>query len=795
MAMTYARPRARIAVLTIVSLLASQMPPLLAQTTPATKAPAPAAKPPAATPTQPAAKPPTTTTASAATKPATTAAAKPAVPPPADGGWPHAYITPSGATLVIYQPQIADWPDQKHITVYAAISHQPKGQAQPTLGTIKGEADTSVALDARLVNLTNLKVTDPSFPTLNRDQMRVVVDDIVASVDFDDRGIGLDRVLANLDGSQIIPKNVEGVKADPPPIFHSDTPAILVNIDGEPILAPIPQNDLKTVVNTNWDLFQHDPTKVFYLRNNKMWLKATDVKGPWTPAGKLPDSFKKLPGDGNWKEVKDNLPGQSIKEKDVPRVFVSTVPAEMILLRGKPSYIKVQGADTLLWVNNTDSDVFRMGLDGPIYYLVAGRWFSSSSFDGPWTFVTPNLPPDFKKIPLEHDRSRVLASVPGTQQAAEAILIAQVPQTARVSKTLAAPEVTYQGGTAQFEPIEKTTVQRAVNTDKDILKVGDLYYMCFQGVWFMSTTPNGPWKVTGEVPKAIYDIPVSSPAHSVTYVIVEKDDDDEVAYATMAAYTGAMVAFGCVVWGSGYYYPPYYGFYGGYPYYYPHYPSYGFGASYNPWTGAYTRGAVAYGPYGGAGVAQRYNPRTGTYSRGAVAYGPYGARGAASAYNPRTGTSAATRQGSNVYGSWGATGVKRGDDWAATARKTNNVTGATTRRTATSNGGEAVSRSGAAGRTTVAKSGSGDVYAGHDGNVYRKGADGGVEKYNPGGGWSAAENPNVTRDSAARAEGAKRTADQGTMRSGGSTRTGSYRASSPPARSAPRAGGGGGRRR
>ena len=137
------------------------------------------------------------------------------------------------------------------------------------------------------------------------------------------------------------------------------------------------------------------------------------------------------------------------------------------------------------------------------------------------------------------------------------------------------------------------------------------------------------------------------------------------------------------------------GFYGGlYPFYYPHYPTYGYGASYNPWTGAYTRGVVAYGPYGGAGVAARYNPRTGTYSRGAVAHGPYGSRGAASAYNPRTGTYGATRQGSNVYGSWGQTGVQRGDQWATTSRYTNNVTGATTRRTETSGGGTAVSRYG-----------------------------------------------------------------------------------------------------
>ena len=91
---------------------------------------------------------------------------------------------------------------------------------------------------------------------------------------------------------------------------------------------------------------------------------------------------------------------------------------------------------------------------------MSGRWFSAPAFTGPWTFATPNLPEDFKRIPLTHERSRVLASVPGTTQALEAVLLAQVPQTARVSRTgVNAPDVVYQGD-PQFEPIETTAVAR-----------------------------------------------------------------------------------------------------------------------------------------------------------------------------------------------------------------------------------------------------------------------------------------------------------------------------------------------
>ena len=780
MRVTPSRFHAHIAVLTTLSLLGSSVAPLVAAQAP-----------------------------KAATK--TAAKTTPATAAPVDGGWPRSIATSSGAALTLFQPQIASWVDQKHVVAYSAVSYMAKGATKPALGTLKVEADTNVAVEQRLVNFANLKIVESNFPTLERDQLRTVVAEITTAMPLADQVIALDRVLANLDTSQIIPKNVDGVKADPPPIFFSKTPAILVNIDSDPIWSPIEANDLKSAVNTNWDLFQHAPSKTYYLRNDKMWLKASDVKGPWTPAGTLPASFQKLPADANWKDVKDSLPGQKISGSQVPKVFVSTVPAEMILLQGEPSYLAVTGASPLLWVNNTESDLFRAGLKGSVYFLVAGRWFSAPDFAGPWTFATPSLPAEFKKIPLEHARSRVLASVPGTTQAAEAILLAQIPQTATVSKTLAAPEVTYQGGTPDFQPIEQTTAQRAVNTDKDILKVGDLYYMCFQGVWFMSTTPTGPWKVTGDVPKTIYEIPVSSPVHSVTYVTVEESNDDAVVFATAMAATGMMVAFGCVVWGSGYYYPPYYGYGGMYPYYYPHYPTYGYGASYNPWTGAYTRGAVAYGPYGGAGAAQRYNPRTGTYSRGAVAYGPYGARGAASAYNPRTGASAATRQGSNVYGSWGATGVQRGDQWAATARSTNNATGVTTRRTESSEGSSARVTGPGGNTAAVAKGNNGDVYAGRDGNVYKKSGDS-WQKYGGDGNWNNVQQPTqaqrdqvqnraassgwdsatagqVQRDSAARAEGTQRTRDYSSSQSSGASRSGSYRASGGASR------GGGGRRR
>jgi hypothetical protein len=748
------------------------------------------------------AKPATAKAAPPAPAKSAPASAPAAATPTIDGGWPRAYSTPSGGKILVCQPQVAAWEGQRHMVAYAAVGYEAKGATKPALGSIKIEADTKVAVSERLVNFAPLKITEANFPTVKKEETREVVAEIDKAIPDDDRVIALDRVLAYVDKSQILPKNAEGVKADPPKIFYSERPAVVVNLDGEAIWSPIRDNDLRFAVNTNWDLFQHEPTKTFYLRNEQTWLRASALTGPWTPAGKLPASFSKLPADDNWKDVKAALPGKSLAADKAPAVFVSTTPAEMILVNGPLVYEAVSGTK-LAWLSNTESDVFRMG--PTIYYLVSGRWFSAPDFTGPWTFATPSLPPDFQKIPLEHPRSRVLASVPGTQQAAEAVLLAQVPQTARVNKKqLKAPEVAYQGE-PKFEPIETTKVSQAVNTDKQIFKVGDLYYMCFQGVWFMAKSANGPWEVASSVPKEIYEIPVSSPAHNVTYVtVVEDDSDDEwVTFATVALYTGVMVAWGCAVWGSGWYHPPYWGWGGGYPYYYPHFPSYGYGAWYNPWTGGYGRSAVAYGPYGGAGVTSRYNPRTGTYSRGAAAWGPYGARGYGEAYNPRTGAYGRTRQGSNVYGSWGTTSVQRGDQWATTSRVTNRYTGNTTRVTRGSEGGAAITRRGPGADSGIVRTGSGDVYAGRDGNVYRNqggswqkydnGSWGNVDRPTPQSGTTATRDrgtaagatagttstnrsrpdsatmDQLNRDSRARAEGSQRARDYSSyQRSGGS---------------------------
>src|SRR6185295_17575873 len=195
----------------------------------------------------------------------------------------------------------------------------------------------------RLVSFSQFTITASSFPSIPKDQLKTIVDEIVTTVPREQRMIGLDRVLANVDTSQVTPRNVDGVKADPPPVFFSQTPAVLVNVDGAPIWSPIGGTDLRFVVNTNWDLFEDPESHSYFLRADKVWLTAASLDGPWRQATALSASFRRLPDDGNWTEVKASLPAGTAAAGRVPAVFTSQMPAELLLTDGAPKYAPVTG--------------------------------------------------------------------------------------------------------------------------------------------------------------------------------------------------------------------------------------------------------------------------------------------------------------------------------------------------------------------------------------------------------------------------------------------------------------------
>lgn len=658
---------------------------------------------------------------------------------PVDPGWPREFKQ-GRASLTVYQPQVVEWAGYTNATVRMAIALVPSSDKKPLYGVLECHADTVVDYNSRTVTTINgqREIRFPNLPVAEATEMIRIVNNLLP--ERRPLVISLDRILAYLDTSTSKPREVE-LNIEPPKIFHSAKPAILVMFLGEPEFKPVTTNNaaLMFAVNTNWDVFLDNATSRYYLLDGESWLTSTEpLKGAWTPAGKLPAELLQLPADPNWDDVKSHIPGKPAKE--VPVVLASTEPAELILTKGAPTYTPIAGTK-LMRVANTESSLFMDTRDGQFYFLTAGRWFRAKSLDGPWSAASRDLPADFAMIPDNGPDAYVKASVPGTREAEDAVLLASIPQTVTVNVTNVTVQVVYQGA-PQFVAIPGTTVQYVSNSPQSVFLVNGAYYCCNQAVWFWSATPTGPWTYCTSVPQAIYTIPPSSPYYNVTYVVVQQSTPTTVTYSYTSGYSGAYVATtGVLMFGAGmlvgaaiannnncyYCRPP------------PCYYSYGCGARYHYGYGGYYRAAhYSYGPYGGAGRGASYNPYTGTYARGAYAYGPNGSASVRQAYNPYTDTYAARANVNTKYGSSGRFYAEQGNKsvWGGHESGARGTVG----WAESSKGGAAVGWDTKNGQGAVAKDKNGNVYVGKDGNVYKKDSNGGWSQ-NSGNGWDSVNKP------------------------------------------------------
>jgi hypothetical protein len=682
-----------------------------------------------------------------------------APPAAAAFSWPHTIVR-EGASVTIYQPQATAWPDRKRLTARAAISIKRPTDAKPIMGTIELVLATHVDEAAGVVELSDPQLTATHFPSLDTHQAAALETKLRAALpQMQVREVPLTTVLLSL---KQLPVTAVTVNNEPPIIFYSDRPASLLVFDGEPVLVPAGKTGLTYAVNTNWRVFVAQGT--WYLLNNDHWFSAAQVGGPYAPVGRLPEAFLAMKKDVEFADVARYVPAQPLTPKySVPQIFVSQKPAEIIVTSGAQVLRGVAGTG-LQRVVNTTNVLFFHPAENMYYVLLSGRWFAARTFSGPWQFATDRLPPDFSLIAPTGSDAAVLASVPGTIAAQEAVLQAQIPTTATLQRDATKLTVAY-SGSPRFAPVPGTTMLYAVNTNTYVLQIGTAYYACDHGAWFVATTPVGPWVLADSIPTVIYTIPATSPLYPVTYVRVYAVTPTVVTFGYTAGYALGYVSYGVLVYGTGYYYPPVI-IPGPIPIYYPYPYTYAGAVWYNPSTGAWARGGTVYGPYGGAvSAGTYYNPNSGAWAHGAAVYGPNGGAGAWSAYNPstgsyahgsaswangsgtanasyynaRTGVSGSTNQNVNPYSRWGSSTFS-GPNQTVNTRSSANANGRAGGFTSSTGAkGAGYQNAVTGGSGGAVKTQGGDVYAGHDGNVYQH-TDSGWSKYDNGS-WNPVQPP------------------------------------------------------
>lgn len=476
--------------------------------------------------------------------------------------WPRQIACP-GATMKVYQPQLDSWSGNT-LDAYAAVAVKAESSSDTSYGVIWFTARTEVDKVNRLVTLENFNLTKYKFPSLanNGSQYaQALKSDLSWS-----QTIPLDALEASLATTVAADQQKKyKLKNDPPLVIVSTTPAVLALVDGQPVLGA-PEKNLQKVVNTRALIVFDSSKHVYYLGLMDGWVQAPELSGPWSPAKHEPkkdlEKLREAAAASNQNQVLGN-PDQSLKQAyedgEAPAVYVSLTPAELLLINGQPQLVPIAGTD-LLYVANSGNDIFMDTSNQMYYILAAGRWFSSTGLQsGTWTYVPGStLPSTFASIPPYSPKASVLVSVPGTPPAKEALIANQIPQTATISRTDAQLQVTYYGA-PNFQPIQETNLEYAVNSPTPVINVpGSSYYAVQNGVWFTSPSATGPWAVATSVPSVIYTIPPSCPIHYVTYAYVYGSTPTSVYVGYTPGYYGTVVSSdNVVVYGTGWNYPPY----------------------------------------------------------------------------------------------------------------------------------------------------------------------------------------------------------------------------------------------
>ncbi|WPN27548.1 autotransporter [Pseudomonas sp. P5_109] len=493
-----------------------------------------------------------------------------------------------------------------------------------------------------------------------------------------------------------------------PQIYIATVPTELIVTDGAPQWQPIQNTKLLYVTNTTGHIFKEIGDQDSYVLISGRWFRASDMKGPWTFVGadKLPADFANIPDDSPKENVKASVAGTpQAKEAAIAATIPQTSAIKKSQVKmskppidGEPQLKAIQGTP-LQYVVNSPMPIIMV--DAHSWYAVEnGVWFVATSVQGPWE-VASSVPAVIYSIPPSSPM-HYITYVKVYEASGDTVVVGYTPG--------------YQGST--------------LDPDSGVVVYGTGY-------------PYTPW--VGSVwygPPVTYGFGVAiryTPWTGWTF-----------GFGFGWSWGGSTVAVG---WGWGAY--PWWGNYGwGYawgPHLYP---------APMPWGGAaygYHGGAVAWGPGGWAGttgnIYRQWGDRA-SVSRYGAGYNAWtGNRWAGqvgASYNSRTGVAAAGQRGAvhNVYtGNYaaGRSGVAVGPDGGAIAGQHVTAGNVRTGTQVSANRGAVYNPN--TGNTTqyggihdrnggVAHVGD-NVYAGHDGNVYKR-TDSGWQSMVQGGATRAA---------------------------------------------------------
>jgi hypothetical protein len=189
-----------------------------------------------------------------------------------------------------------------------------------------------------------------------------------------------------------------------PTVITTPKPAEIVVLDGKPKGRPIAGADgLESIANTDSPLFRLDGT--YYLLASGRWFSTKDLqRGPWKFAMPLPDAFAKIPGDDDDADIRASVPGtlearRAVLEAELPQtktVKAGAAPDLTVAYAGgEPKFEPIPQTQVARAVN-TGNDIIQYG--DKYYLCYEGMWYVADKPTGPWA-ATADVPAAVYQIP------------------------------------------------------------------------------------------------------------------------------------------------------------------------------------------------------------------------------------------------------------------------------------------------------------------------------------------------------------------------------------------------------------
>ena len=197
------------------------------------------------------------------------------------------------------------------------------------------------------------------------------------------------------------------VPGSEPEVVVRNTPAVLLDLDGPPLMKPLQGTNLLYATNTDKDLFLDIATQEHYLLASGRWYVTRSPRdGPWyhVPGTELPADFSQIPEGSPKDAVLPHVPGtlaarEAVRDARIPQTALvdrRTATIE-VKYQGDPLFERIDGTQVELAVN-ANSTVLR--INGRYHACENAVWYESDRPDGPWE-VSVEVPADVQDIPPE----------------------------------------------------------------------------------------------------------------------------------------------------------------------------------------------------------------------------------------------------------------------------------------------------------------------------------------------------------------------------------------------------------